>query len=382
MRLAWFGPSPAAPPLDDSALLIGALRARHEIDLFTPARAHEFVWTDARAPYDLCVFELDNTPAHAFVWAYLLQYGGVLLLRALTLHDSRAQALLDTARLDEYVSEFAFNEHHAPHFSWTRRPFAGTWPMLRVPLAAARLAVVPNRSAAGTLERQCPDARVRYAPMPVDARRRTGRTRQEEGGRRAVTFGALASDRIDVAQRAIASACDAGAPAVLVADSSAARLLEEVDVMLSLQWPALGEAHTLALAAMASGVPLVTLETACSADWPALDPQTWQPRGLGAEAPAAISLDPRDEEHSLGLAVGRLAADPVLRRCLGEQGCTWWRAHATTTRAADAWETILAEAAALGPPPRPAGWPAHLTADGTDRARAILAEYDVSVDLF
>jgi hypothetical protein len=122
-------------------------------------------------------------------------------------------------------------------------------------------------------------------------------------------------------------------------------------------------------------------ETAASAGWPILDPQTWLPRGFDASgAPIAIAIDPRDETHSLARALRRLAEDRALRGELGHAGYEWWQRHATVAHAADAWAGILTEAAALSAPPRPYDWPRHLTADGTERARDWLAPFGVPVD--
>lgn len=93
-----------------------------------------------------------------------------------------------------------------------------------------------------------------------------------------------------------------------------------------------------------------------------------------------VTIDPRDEEHSLSLALRRLANDPALSHALGTSAHEWWRQHATVDHAARAWQSLLDEAASLAPPQRPGGWPSHLTADGTERARAILGEFAASVD--
>ena len=66
----------------------------------------------------------------------------------------------------------------------------------------------------------------------------------------------------------------------------------------------------------------------------------------------AVSIDPRDEEHSLPLAIRRLTTYAALRARLGDAAHAWWKAHATPRHAADDWERILAEAARLGPPRR------------------------------
>ena len=233
MKLAWFRADtpPPASPLDDCGALIAQLRSTHEIELFTAANAHDFVWKDARAPYDLSVYELDNTPANAFIWPYLLHYGGVLQLRTLILHDSRAAALLRVQRTQDYVAEFIFN--HGP---WPGRPpavppaYPGDWPMLRVPLLASRLAVVSHPSAAAALQQAHPTACLRFAHTGV---METQEVQQDQGvppGLRKVqgtpmTFGAIPADRLDVVRRAMARACQAGASAELIADASPERLL-------------------------------------------------------------------------------------------------------------------------------------------------------------
>jgi hypothetical protein len=138
-----------------------------------------------------------------------------------------------------------------------------------------------------------------------------------------VRFGALPPDRADVLRRALARACQAGAPAVLTREGPAERTLDESDVIVSLPWPPTDEAQATARAVMAARKPLIVLETTSTADWPALDPQTWRPRGFGTDAPIVVSLDPRDEEHSLVLAIQRLSKDAALRVRLASAAHEW-----------------------------------------------------------
>jgi len=403
VRLAWFRATAIAhaTPLDPTAALIAGLQTMHDLEVFIQDNAHDFVWKAFRAPYDLCVFELDNDRSHAFVWPYLLQYGGILFLRTLTLHDARALALVRQGRRDDYTAEFAFNQRHAPPVTKTP-PFVkeGTWPMLRVPLMASRIAVVPHKGMAAVVQEEYPDARVVFAPPAV--REPSVSPPQSPAGPLAdglrsasrnppyAAFGVLSSDRVDVVRRAVTRAQEAGAAATLLIDDSPDRLLQSADVIVTLEWPSFGEPQMCALAAMAAGKPVIVLETEYTADWPALDPQTWQSRGSprrglaeagpGAAAPIVVSIDLRDEEHSLTVAMRRLSADGALREQLGEAGGTWCRAHTAARPAADAWQRILSDAAALEPPPRPAGWPAHLNADGTEHARATLADFGITTD--
>jgi hypothetical protein len=380
MRVAWVRPSATADahPFDDTPALLGTLGTEHELQVFTEANAHDFVWKHFRAPFDVCVFELDNTPAHRFIWPYLVGYGGVLLLRTRTLHNSRAHALVHAGRVADYVEEFTFDAGHPPYpahgHDYIR---SDDWPMLRVPLLASRLAVVTHPGVAAALQEDYPDSHIRCAPLPVRAIH--AMQRAEHPGK--AIFGVLADDRVDVVRRAFAHACDAGAEAALLVES-AERVMRQADVILLLNWPGFGRPQTLALAAMGCGKPVVVLETEASADWPALNPQTWQPRAHGAAAPVAVSIDLRDEEHSLGVAIRRLAADAALRTRLGEAGRRWWETYATMGHAVEAWQQVLREARAMAPPSLPANWPGHLTPDGAERAREILGEFNVSVDLW
>jgi hypothetical protein len=300
MKLAWFradAPRPARL-LDDTAALIAELRSTHDIEVFTADNAHDFVSTHSRAPYDLSLHELDNTAAHAFIRPFLLHGPGVVLLRTLTFRDSLAAAL-----------------------------------------QAARVTVVADPSTMEALRLEHPGARVRWAIPAVQGVQRVQRVQASP-----VIFGVLSRGRIEMIQRTIARARDAGAAAVLLDEAIPERVLQDADVIVSLPWPWFGEAQTPALAAMAAGKPVVVLETAATADWPAFDPQTWRPRGSAGETPIAVSIDPRDEEHSLLLAIRRLTTDADLRARLATAAHDWWRTHATPRHAADDWERILTEA--------------------------------------
>ena len=385
MRLAWFRPSDEANahPFDDTPVLVRALSGDHELHVFTETNANDFVWQHFRVPYDLCVFELDNTAAHRFVWPYLFGYGGVLLLRTRTLHNSRARALIHAGRLQHYVAEFTFDAGHPPYLAHgTDYIRSDDWPMLRAPVLASRVTVATHPGVAQALQDEYPHARVRCAPVPVQAGnpRREHRRPERSSGPEEVVFGVLANDRIEVARRAFAHAEEGSLSASLLIDDAEA-VMARADVILTLHWPGFGTAQTLALAAMGAGRPVVVLETEASSDWPMLDPQTWRARGVEVTPPVGVSVDLRDEEHSLGLAIRRLASDEALRSRLGEAGRAWWRDHASVDAAANAWRQVLREAASLDRPPRPAHWPAHLDVDGLERAREILGEFGVSADM-
>ncbi len=157
------------------------------------------------------------------------------------------------------------------------------------------------------------------------------------------------------------------------------------DVVAALDWPVKGDAPIAALAGMAAGKTVIMFETEETAHWPALNPQTWQPRdfhgagALGRADPIIVSIDPRDEEHSLKLAMRRLTTDAALRERLGTAARAWWATHATVDHAAQAWKEIITEALTL-PPPLPAE--DRQPANGTRLVKEILEEFGTTVDLF
>ena len=147
------------------------------------------------------------------------------------------------------------------------------------------------------------------------------------------------------------------------------------DAAVVLEWPAAGGSLMPALAAMRARRPLIVYEMEATAGWPAIDPQTGRPRDLSGEPPIAISIDSRDERHSLMLAQKRLAHDAGLRTALTDAAYAWWQRHATLDHAVTGWRQLLDAAAALPTPP-PAPW----VPDGTASARRHLKDLDASVD--
>ncbi len=138
-------------------------------------------------------------------------------------------------------------------------------------------------------------------------------------------------------------------------------------VITALQWPPDGSALTYALAGFAAGRAVIVFDGPETADWPSLDPQNWQPRGLApmvpgldgakgetwhhrGQTPICVSIDPRDEGHSRRLALRRLEGDAALRARLGAAAEAWWREHATVHRAVTGFEILLEEARALPDP--------------------------------
>jgi hypothetical protein len=341
MRIAWFRATARedADPADETAPLIDELRASFDIDVIVERTAHDFVWQHLRRPWDLCVFELDHTPAHEFIPAYLLNYSGVLFLRSTDI------------------------------------------PALRRAMLASRSVVVSHEALADLLRARYPDVPVRYAPACSRAVASAGGNDDDARSTRFAIFDRRTRDG-GVIDRALQRARDAGAEFEVLDRTATDDMLAQCDVVVSPGWPPFHTGPTGVLAAMAAGKAVVTIEMEVTAGWPAIDPQTWRPRGLGETgAPVAVTIDPRDEEHSLMLAIRRLSSDVSLRQALGRAAHGWWQTHATPAHAAAAWVPILEEASTLTPPRRPDASNLRIDSDGTELARAILDEFGLRGDV-
>jgi hypothetical protein len=301
MRLAWF--RARAPrdrdPLDDIAALVRELRASHDIHIFTPETAREFSPAHALSPFDLAVSELADA-ATASLSALTLPIERILVVRSLA-----ENSLADL-------------------------------------ITGSRLAVVPYRGVADDLRARFPGTDIRVAVTGVSPVVDAEVVEREIGERpeQRVVIHACPPARAGVVQRALVRE---GLEAQTVVDTGRheEKVLLTADIVVSVAWPWAGEPATETLVAMAAARPVVTLETVGTAEWPALDPQSWRPRGTGTDHPIVVSIDPLDEEHSLGLALARLSKDAALRARLGTAARSWWETHATPAHAAAAWNEIL-----------------------------------------
>jgi hypothetical protein len=298
MNLVWFRPAlPTAHVLDDTAHVIDGLRSRrHHVEVTTDPNAAA---QHAGQPADLAVFELDHSPTHEWIWERARRTRGVIFLRSLRSRDSHAAA------------------------------------------RTALVTAVSHAALAEELCTACPDTPVRVVATGVG---RLSETTARANSAAPVVLGLLPSSRLELMRRVLARAGLGEGQATLLTEPSPERVLLGSDILCALGWPWFGEPLAEALAGMAAQRAVVVLETAGSADWPALDPQTWRPRGETVRSPIAVSVDPLDEEHSLTLTVTRLVTDAPLRQRLGEAAFDWWSTHATPAHAADDWERLLHEA--------------------------------------
>jgi glycosyltransferase involved in cell wall biosynthesis len=178
-----------------------------------------------------------------------------------------------------------------------------------------------------------------------------------------------------------------------VPDAQLDARLVQADVCLCLRWPTARETSASWLRCLAAGKATVITDLAHTTDVPLLDPRSWTLAHARRDAAAAsvppgprqavaVGIDILDEDHSLGLAMRRLATDSALREQLGRNGRAHWAAGHTVTHMADDYRRVIRQA--IGQPPRaaaPDGWPAHLLDDGDGLVRQITEPFGVEVDI-
>jgi glycosyltransferase involved in cell wall biosynthesis len=394
----------------------------------TPARAgtrsaHDFVWLNQQNPYDLVVYQLGNSAEHEYIWPYLFRYPGLTVLHDAHVHHARAAGLLRHQRAADYRAEFAAC-HPDVSADLAEIGVGGfdshlyyQWPMLRLVLTRSRLTLVHTEAIARSIRKAMPEVRVEAVrlghgrPVTMDE---VARHRHEIRHRHGIPsnamlfgcFGGLAPEkRIPQVLRAFAALHAyepdvrlllTGGPARhydLDADIRATCPPETVittgyvqddeeltayiaasDVALNLRWPTAREVSGPWLRSLAVGVPTVITQLAHLTDIGWLDPRTWRSSGApGSDEAICVGVDILDEDHSLLVAMRRLARDSSLRAALGEAGRRHWDAHHTPElMAADYRRAIeLARTLSVGS----AELPAHLLDDGRSALEALLTPF-------
>jgi glycosyltransferase involved in cell wall biosynthesis len=165
------------------------------------------------------------------------------------------------------------------------------------------------------------------------------------------------------------------------------------DVSLNLRWPTAREVSGPWLRALAASRATIITDLEHLADVPSLDPRTWRVtpgsgiRGAGSDpgaripdpgaiVPICVAIDILDEDHSLRLAMRRLATDPALRASLGAAGQQYWHQEHSLPAMLEDYEGVLADAAARPAPHVPL--PEHLVTKGDNLVHQILDEFSVS----
>ena len=155
--------------------------------------------------------------------------------------------------------------------------------------------------------------------------------------------------------------------------------LAACDVSLNLRWPTAGETSGPWLRALAAGTATIITDLVHLADVPSLDPRTWTEntplKPTESPKPVCVAIDILDEDHSLRLAMRRLAADADLRAQLAHAGQAWWGREHSVEVMADDYERVMKDAAARPDPGLTL--PAHMRDTGGRKLQALLAPFGI-----
>ena len=420
-------PPQAQLPTSRSRLELG----NWNLDVGTSS-AHDFLWRHRLAPYDLTVYQLGNSSWHDYIWPYLFRFPGLVVLHDAHLHHARAAALLGGTRADEYRQEFvATHPDASPDLA--ELAIAGfdthlyySWPLTRLVVEGSRLTAVHTASLAETLRADSPQAAIEAIHLGhgrrigiEDAARASIRVRERHRiPASAVVFGVFGGltpeKRVPQVLDAFAALLPyhpdarlllAGAPArhydvaaditrlgiaantTIVGYVENDELFDEYvagcDVSINLRWPTAREVSGPWLRALAAARPTITTDLAHMADVPALDPRTWRVhQAMAGHTPeaVAVAVDILDEDHSLRLAMRRLAVDTDLRAQLGRAGGAYWDENGSVDRMVADYRRVIARALESPIPSREL--PAHLRADGSERFVALLEPFGLAADVW
>ena len=386
--------------------------------------AHDVVWRARQRHYDVAVYQIGNSTTHEFIWPYLFRWPGLAVLHDTHLHHARGRALLRRKRVDEYRAEFAWNHPGVPARAaeLAVRGFDGAyyydWPMVRSVVATSRLVATHSPGARVALQEAWPDREFdsivlaegcRVAPSEADRAAVRDSLAIPDSAVVFGVFGGLSAEkRVPQVLRAFAETSARVPEAVLVLAGSrdasvdvnglirslgiahATRVLETlndaefdrtiaaVDVSLNLRWPTAREMSGPWVRALAAGRATVIVDLVHLALIPSLDPRTWHTHAPGGasvtgQGPVTVAIDILDEDHSLLLAMRRLAVDRELRKQLGRAARRHWEAEHSFERVVRDYERAMSQAAQL---PDPTGErPAHLRPSSLVQARGLSSAF-------
>jgi hypothetical protein len=153
------------------------------------------------------------------------------------------------------------------------------------------------------------------------------------------------------------------------------RLIAAVDVTINLRWPTARETSGPWLRALAAARPSITTALTHLTHVPALDPRSWTAwPGTGEASPITVAVDILDEEHSLRLAMDRLATDSPLGAALGRAARDYWMREHSLDRMVSDYVRVIGRASSIAATSRPL--PPTLRPDPLDWTTRLLDPFE------
>jgi glycosyltransferase involved in cell wall biosynthesis len=203
-RLAFLTPLPPAPTgiADYSVEVLALLAERYALDVFHHQErvetlpfsvypSEDFLPRHEKRPYDLAVYQMGNSLAHAFLYDLLARVPGLLVLHDLVLHHSRAKMFLASPEARAYAlqpSSAELREKALPSFRLYEEELAYcypgqaqrlaethlatvgdllpyAYPLFRIPVEASRLTAAHNHFMVEAIRAEVPDSDPAWIPM-------------------------------------------------------------------------------------------------------------------------------------------------------------------------------------------------------------------------
>jgi len=70
--------------------------------------AGEFVWRNLQSPYHINIYQMGNSTCHGYIYPFVFQYPGILVLHDYILHHSRFKMLCEAGRVADYSAEVEY----------------------------------------------------------------------------------------------------------------------------------------------------------------------------------------------------------------------------------------------------------------------------------
>lgn len=349
--------------------------------------AREFERAARTQPYDATIYQIGNSPAHAYLYDRALRYPGIVVLHDVVLHHLRLWMAVHRGRRRDYAAtlERLYGERGREVARLVLRgqtpPTLFDFPLVEPVLDAAQAVIVHNATSAERVQALRPSLNVRVVPMGVplpelpprdEARARLG---VSADAFLVVSHGHVTPyKRLDVALRAFrrllivrpdARFSIAGSEALgpgldlarqigylglerqvsrlgFVPPATVADLFAAADCCINLRYPSAGETSASLLRIMGSGLPVLVSDAGSFRELPG---------DSCLKAPVG-----RLEEPLLAEYLIELARNEPLRVALGRRARRFVAEEHSLERAAGGYLTVLSAVTgqALHFPPAPA----------------------------